>query len=51
MLCRKFVDAGFNDFLAKPVMEEELFGILKKHLELRWISKEYKEFEEYKEFK
>jgi signal transduction histidine kinase/ActR/RegA family two-component response regulator len=29
--------SGFNDFLAKPVMEEELFQILAIHLELKWI--------------
>ena len=29
--------SGFNDFLAKPVMEEELFQILARHLELKWI--------------
>jgi signal transduction histidine kinase/CheY-like chemotaxis protein len=30
-------DAGFTDFLPKPVMEEELFGVLEKHLKLKWI--------------
>jgi signal transduction histidine kinase/CheY-like chemotaxis protein len=30
-------DAGFTDFLPKPVMEEELFGVLEKHLRLKWI--------------
>ena len=29
--------SGFDDFLAKPVMEEELFQILGRHLELKWI--------------
>ena len=29
--------SGFNDFLPKPVMEEELFEILEKHLGLKWI--------------
>ena len=29
--------SGFNDFLAKPVMEEELFQILGRHLQLKWI--------------
>ena len=48
---RLALDSGFNDFLAKPVMEEELFAILEKHLELTWISKESKEFKEYEEFK
>jgi len=45
---RLALDSGFNDFLAKPVMEEELFAILEKHLELTWISKESKEYEEFK---
>ena len=30
-------DSGFTDFLPKPVMEEELFGVLEKHLRLKWI--------------
>ena len=30
-------DSGFSDFLPKPVMEEELFGVLEKHLKLKWI--------------
>jgi CheY-like chemotaxis protein/anti-sigma regulatory factor (Ser/Thr protein kinase) len=30
-------DAGFTDFLPKPVMVEELFGVLEKHLRLKWI--------------
>jgi CheY-like chemotaxis protein len=34
---RLALDSGFNDFLAKPVIEEELFEILEKHLELTWI--------------
>jgi CheY-like chemotaxis protein len=34
---RLALDSGFNDFLAKPVIEEELFEILGKHLELTWI--------------
>jgi signal transduction histidine kinase/ActR/RegA family two-component response regulator len=34
---RQALDAGFNDFLPKPVIEEELFAILGKHLELMWI--------------
>jgi len=29
--------SGFNDFLPKPVMEEELFEILGRHLCLKWI--------------
>jgi CheY-like chemotaxis protein/anti-sigma regulatory factor (Ser/Thr protein kinase) len=30
--------SGFSDFLPKPVMEEELFEILGRHLGLKWIS-------------
>jgi CheY-like chemotaxis protein len=30
-------DSGFTDFLPKPVMEEELFSVLEKHLSLKWI--------------
>jgi CheY-like chemotaxis protein len=29
--------SGFNDFLPKPVMEEELFEILGKHLSVKWV--------------
>jgi CheY-like chemotaxis protein len=29
--------SGFSDFLPKPVMEEELFEILGRHLGLKWI--------------
>jgi signal transduction histidine kinase/CheY-like chemotaxis protein len=29
--------SGFSDFLPKPVMEEELFEILQRHLALKWI--------------
>jgi CheY-like chemotaxis protein len=29
--------SGFNDFLPKPVLEEELFRILGTHLQLKWI--------------
>jgi CheY-like chemotaxis protein len=29
--------SGFTDFLPKPVLEEELFQILGRHLELKWI--------------
>jgi signal transduction histidine kinase/CheY-like chemotaxis protein len=28
--------SGFNDFLAKPIMEQELFEILGKHLGIEW---------------
>jgi CheY-like chemotaxis protein len=35
---RRFaLDSGANDFLPKPVMEEELFEILGRHLKLKWI--------------
>jgi signal transduction histidine kinase/CheY-like chemotaxis protein len=34
---RLALESGFNDFLPKPVMEEELFEILGKHLEVKWI--------------
>jgi CheY-like chemotaxis protein len=34
---RLALDSGANDFLAKPVMEEELFAILGRHLKLKWI--------------
>ena len=37
---RLALDAGANDFLPKPVMEEELFGILGRHLQLKWIDGE-----------
>jgi signal transduction histidine kinase/CheY-like chemotaxis protein/streptogramin lyase len=30
-------DSGFNDFLAKPVIEEELFDIVGRHLSLKWV--------------
>jgi signal transduction histidine kinase/CheY-like chemotaxis protein len=34
---RLALNSGFNDFLPKPVMEEDLFGILERHLGLKWI--------------
>jgi CheY-like chemotaxis protein len=34
---RLALDSGANDFLAKPVMEEELFETLGRHLKLKWI--------------
>jgi len=34
---RRALASGFNDFLPKPVMEEELFEILGIHLELKWV--------------
>jgi signal transduction histidine kinase/CheY-like chemotaxis protein len=37
---RLALDSGFSDFLAKPVMEEELFGVLGRHLQLRWTYQE-----------
>jgi signal transduction histidine kinase/ActR/RegA family two-component response regulator len=51
---RLALDSGFNDFLAKPVMEEELFEILGKHLEITWIyagSDEPVEYQRFEEFK
>jgi len=35
---RLALESGSNDFLAKPVMEEELFEILETQLKLTWIS-------------
>jgi signal transduction histidine kinase/CheY-like chemotaxis protein len=29
--------SGFNDFLPKPVVEEELFKILSRHLRVKWV--------------
>jgi len=29
--------SGFNDFLPKPVMEDERFEILERRLDLKWI--------------
>ena len=29
--------SGFSDFLPKPVTEDELFQILGRHLQLKWI--------------
>jgi CheY-like chemotaxis protein len=40
------LDSGFNDFLAKPVIEDELFQILGKHLELTWIYADSEVFKE-----
>jgi CheY-like chemotaxis protein len=40
---RLALDCGANDFLPKPVMEEELFEILGRHLKLQWISVDRKE--------
>jgi signal transduction histidine kinase/CheY-like chemotaxis protein len=37
---RRALESGFNDFLPKPVMEEELFKILGTHLGLKWIYRE-----------
>ncbi|MBV8452807.1 MAG: response regulator, partial [Deltaproteobacteria bacterium] len=34
---RLALTSGFNDFLAKPVMEEELFQILRRHLGIKWV--------------
>jgi signal transduction histidine kinase/ActR/RegA family two-component response regulator len=43
---REALDSGFNDFLAKPVIEDELFQILGKHLELTWIYADSEVFKE-----
>jgi signal transduction histidine kinase/CheY-like chemotaxis protein/ligand-binding sensor domain-containing protein len=40
---RHALDSGFNDFLPKPVMEEQLFEILERHLRLKWIYAERNE--------
>jgi CheY-like chemotaxis protein len=40
---RLALESGSNDFLPKPVMEEELFEILGRYLKLEWISVERKE--------
>ena len=40
---RLALESGANDFLPKPVMEEELFEILGRHLKLKWIPVERKE--------
>jgi CheY-like chemotaxis protein len=40
---RLALDSGANDFLPKPVMEEELFEILGRHLILKWIYAERNE--------
>jgi CheY-like chemotaxis protein len=29
--------SGFTDFLPKPILEEELFQILRRRLKLKWI--------------
>lgn len=31
------IEAGFNDFLPKPIKLQQLYQMLKKHLELDWI--------------
>ncbi len=38
--------SGFNDFLPKPVMEEELFEILRRHLRVEWVYAERNKFRE-----
>src|SRR5260221_88116 len=40
---RLALDSGANDFLPKPVMEEELFQILGRQLKLKWIYAERNE--------
>jgi hypothetical protein len=39
-------DSVFNDFLPKPVMEEELFEILRRHLRVKWVYAERSKFTE-----
>jgi CheY-like chemotaxis protein len=34
---RRALASGFNDFLPKPVMEEELFEMLGRHLRVKWV--------------
>jgi CheY-like chemotaxis protein len=34
---RLALTSGFTDFLPKPVMEEELFEILRRHLGVKWV--------------
>jgi signal transduction histidine kinase/CheY-like chemotaxis protein len=36
----KAMQAGFDDFVPKPVKEQELFDVLGRHLKLRWILKD-----------
>jgi DNA-binding response OmpR family regulator len=33
---QKSLDAGGDDFIAKPVQLEELFSVLEKHLQIKW---------------
>jgi signal transduction histidine kinase/CheY-like chemotaxis protein len=47
---RLALDSGFSDFLPKPVMEEELFRVLERHLGLKWIygsAEKYTKTDEY----
>jgi signal transduction histidine kinase/DNA-binding NarL/FixJ family response regulator len=36
----KAMQAGFDDFVPKPVKEQELFDVLGRHLKLQWILKD-----------
>ena len=36
---QKSLDAGGDDFLAKPVQADELYAVLAKHLQLNWVYK------------
>jgi CheY-like chemotaxis protein len=36
----KAMQAGFDDFVPKPVKEQELFDVLGRHLNLQWILKD-----------
>ncbi len=38
----KAMQAGFDDFVPKPVKEQELFDVLGRHLRLQWILKDRK---------
>jgi CheY-like chemotaxis protein len=37
---RDCIEAGCDDFLAKPIIYDDLIGILEKNLEIEWIYKE-----------
>ncbi|MEA3352803.1 MAG: ATP-binding protein [Campylobacterota bacterium] len=39
---KKMIDAGMDDFLAKPYRQNQIYDMMKKHLNLNYI---YKEFE------
>lgn len=37
---KKIVDVGFNDFVRKPFLEQEIFNVIEKHLGTRFITEE-----------